>query len=102
VPPEIAAFLEESDVRPEDIDHLVPHQGNANLVAGLPALLGLEKSRLHLTADRYGNTGSASIPITLHEARQDGAFQPGELLLLAAYGIGVTLGFGLIRWPDHS
>jgi 3-oxoacyl-[acyl-carrier-protein] synthase-3 len=102
VPPEVAAFLKESDLRPEDIAHLVPHQGNAKLVAGLPALLGMEHSRLHLTGDRYGNTGSASIPITLHEGRTQGAFQPGELLLLAAYGIGVTLGFGLIRWSDHS
>ncbi|HET9168318.1 MAG TPA: ketoacyl-ACP synthase III [Actinospica sp.] len=98
VPPECARFLEECEVAPEDIAHLIPHQGNANLVAGLPPMLGLEKSRLHVSADRYGNTGSASIPITLHEARAEGAFQPGELLLLAAYGIGVTLGFGLLRW----
>ncbi len=100
VPPAFKSFLEQTGTSPEDVTHLVPHQGNANLVAGLPTMLGLEKSRLHLTADRYGNTGSASIPITLHDALREDAFQPGELLMTAAFGIGFTLAFGLIRWPE--
>ncbi|HZP51759.1 ketoacyl-ACP synthase III [Actinocrinis sp.] len=102
VPGQVQAFLDECECPPHEVTHLVPHQGNANLVLGLPTLLGLEKSRLHLSADRYGNTGSASIPITLHEALQEEAFQPGDLVLFAAFGIGVTLGFALIRWPHRD
>ncbi|MFI8359148.1 3-oxoacyl-ACP synthase III family protein [Streptomyces sp. NPDC085612] len=98
VPPMVASFLEDTGYRLEDIDHVVPHQGNQRMVEGIPALLGFTRPRLHASAFEYGNTGSASIPVTLDRAVGRGEIKAGETVLALSIGAGMTFGFVLLRW----
>lgn len=98
VPGLLDEFLKENDVEKAEIAHVVMHQGNANLVAHLGELLGLENARAHATAPVYGNTGSASIPVTLDQAVREDAIRPGDLVLMVAFGAGMTYAFTLLRW----
>ncbi|WP_051852931.1 3-oxoacyl-ACP synthase III family protein [Streptomyces aureocirculatus] len=98
VPGMLDEFLKENDVDKSDVAHAVLHQGNAKLVAHLGGMLGLDNAHLHATAPVYGNTGSASVPVTLHQAEREGALKPGDLVLMVAYGGGMTYAFTLLRW----
>jgi len=91
-------FLHESGVVPDDIAHFVPHQANGVMLQTVFDELALPRATMHLTLDRYGNTGAASIPITLDEAARAGAFHPGDLILMAGFGGGMSAGFALVEW----
>ncbi|MFK4071905.1 3-oxoacyl-ACP synthase III family protein [Streptomyces sp. NPDC029674] len=91
-------FLHEAGVAAEDIAHFVPHQANGVMLdTGLEDLV-LPRATTHLTLEHYGNTGSASVPITLDAAARRGAFRPGDLVLLAGFGGGMSAGFALLQW----
>ena len=60
--------------------------------------LGLNEEQLFINLERYGNTSSASIPIALDEANRSGRIREGDILLLDAFGGGMTWGSTLIRW----
>lgn len=68
VPSALAAFLREHHVDPSSINHLITHQANGRMISDLYPRLGLPSAQVHQTVQRYGNTGSASIPITVAEA----------------------------------
>ncbi|MFI1019058.1 3-oxoacyl-ACP synthase III family protein [Streptomyces sp. NPDC020965] len=91
-------FLHESGVSPDAVRHFVPHQANGVMLDAVFAELALPRATMHLTLTRYGNTGAASIPITLAEAARTGAFRPGDLILLAGFGGGMAAGFALVEW----
>ena len=91
-------FLHEAGVEPDDIGHFIPHQANGVMLDTVFADLALPRTTMHLTLERYGNTGAASIPITLDEAARAGAFDPGDLILLAGFGGGMSAGFVLVEW----
>ncbi|MEZ0069966.1 3-oxoacyl-(acyl-carrier-protein) synthase III [Streptacidiphilus sp. MAP12-20] len=91
-------FLHEAGVVPDDISHFIPHQANGVMLEAVVADLALPHATTHLTVARYGNTGAASIPITLDAAARSGAFQPGELILMAGFGGGMSAGFALVEW----
>lgn len=83
---------------PDDIGHFVPHQANGVLLDTVTADLGLPRAVSHRTLTHYGNTGAASIPITLDTAARAGAFRPGDLILLAGFGGGMSAGLALVEW----
>jgi 3-oxoacyl-[acyl-carrier-protein] synthase-3 len=91
-------FLHESGIAPDDIAHFVPHQANGVLLDTLFASLALPRATMHRTLTHYGNTGAASIPITLAEAARAEAFRTGDLILLAGFGGGMAAGFALVEW----
>lgn len=98
LPPLTKQFLHESGVVPDDIRHFVPHQANGVMLDTVFEELALSRATMHLSLTRYGNTGAASIPITLDEAARAGAFQRGDLILLAGFGGGMSAGFALLEW----
>ncbi|MEO5348251.1 MAG: ketoacyl-ACP synthase III [Magnetococcus sp. YQC-3] len=81
-----------------EIDWLVPHQANIRIIHSTAKRLGLPMERVVVTVDRHGNTSAASVPLALDEAVRDGRIQPGQLLLLEAFGGGFTWGSALVRW----
>lgn len=86
-----------------DIDHFVPHQANGVMVGRLAGELGFTgATTTHLTAPMYGNSGSASVPVTLDHAAGTGALKDGDLVLLTAFGSGMTLGACLLNWEEAS
>jgi 3-oxoacyl-[acyl-carrier-protein] synthase-3 len=82
----------------DDIDRVIMHQGNTRLVETLARELGMSMDKVPLTAPEYGNTGAASIPITMHRANAERPFERGERLLLAAVGGGMTAGAAVLVW----
>jgi 3-oxoacyl-[acyl-carrier-protein] synthase-3 len=101
VPPVINDLLKRSGVTAEDVQHFVPHQANGMMIREVVAAAGLHHAQTHLVLDRYGNTGSASIPIALDEAARSGALQNRDLVLLAGFGGGMAVGATLIRWGGN-
>ncbi|MET9258098.1 ketoacyl-ACP synthase III [Streptomyces sp. NPDC048182] len=91
-------FLHEAGVEGADISHFVPHQANGVMLDEVFAELPLPRATMHRTVDRLGNTGAASIPITLDAAARAGSFTPGELVLLAGFGGGMAASFALVQW----
>jgi 3-oxoacyl-[acyl-carrier-protein] synthase-3 len=89
--------LAANNLRPEDIDWLVPHQANRRIIDGVGRKLGLPAERVVVTVDRHANTSAASIPLALDQARRDGRIRPGQLVLLEALGGGLTWGSALLR-----
>lgn len=98
IPPAITDLLNRANVGIDDVDHFIPHQPNGNLLDELVSKAGLEHVQTHRTLEKYGNVGSACIPVTLDDANRAGAFKDGDLLLLAGFGGGMSIGTCLLRW----
>ena len=97
-PEVIVEVLEAHGYGPADIDMLIPHQANLRINEFVAKRLGLPAHKMFNNIQRYGNTTAASIPIALHEAVQGGRIKEGDLVVLAAFGAGLTWGASLIRW----
>ncbi len=82
----------------EDLDLYVPHQANVRILKGVMDRLGLPLEKVVLNLERYGNTSAASIPIALDEAVRAGRVRDGSLVMLGAFGAGLTWASALIRW----
>lgn len=98
VPPALAGLLDRAGVDPAEVAHFVPHQANGVMLDDLVDRVGLVNARTHRTLDRYGNVGSASVPVALDDARLKGQLEPGDLVLLSGFGGGMAQGACLLRW----
>lgn len=98
VPLAVEGFLDDNRVDAADVQHVIPHQANGNLIRTLAADLGLPHAMTHETVGRYGNTGAASVGITLDDAARTERLGPGQLVLLVGFGGGMSIGLALIRW----
>lgn len=82
-----------------DVSLLIPHQANRRIIDATAKRLGItEADRVFINLHNYGNTSSASIPISLDEANRSGRMKAGDIVLLDAFGGGFTYGSALIRW----
>ncbi len=90
--------LERAGVKSQDIAWFVPHQANLRIIDAAANRLGIEAERTLVNIDRYGNTSSASIPLALFEAVDDGRVKDGDLVLLSGFGAGMTWASALLRW----
>ncbi len=81
-----------------DIDLFIFHQANARIIQSVGERMSIPESKIPLTIEKYGNTSSASIPITLDELNRDKKIRRGDLLCLAAFGGGLTWASSVIRW----
>jgi 3-oxoacyl-[acyl-carrier-protein] synthase-3 len=90
--------LEHNKVKPEEIDFLVPHQANLRIIQAMAQRLNMSMEKVVLTLPKYGNTSAASIPMALDEAVRDGRIKENHLLLLEAFGGGLTWASALLRW----
>jgi 3-oxoacyl-[acyl-carrier-protein] synthase III len=90
--------LSANHLRVEDIDLYVPHQANIRILKAVMERLGLPIEKVMLNVERYGNTSAASIPIALDEAVREGRIKDGSLVMLGAFGAGLTWASAVIRW----
>jgi 3-oxoacyl-[acyl-carrier-protein] synthase-3 len=90
--------VEKAGLTMDDVALLIPHQANARIIESAARGLGLPPERVYVNLDRYGNTSSASIPIALCEALEEGRVQPGDLLVAVGFGAGLAWGATTIRW----
>lgn len=90
--------LSHNDCTMDEVKVIVPHQANLRILQGMAKQLGISMDKVYLTVHKYGNISSATVPIALDEAVKDGTIQSGDLVLLTAFGGGLTWGSALIRW----
>lgn len=95
---EVGHVLTSSAVDAASIAQLACHQANGRIMAAVARRLGWPKDRVLSYIDRFGNTSAASIPLTLATGRDEGRFEPGDRLALAAFGAGFSWGAGLVTW----
>jgi 3-oxoacyl-[acyl-carrier-protein] synthase-3 len=85
-------------VRMKDVTLLVPHQANLRILRAVSRRLRFPGEKVFTNVQRFGNTGSASIPLALTEARSQGRIQTGDLILLTAFGAGFHWAAALLRF----
>jgi 3-oxoacyl-[acyl-carrier-protein] synthase-3 len=90
--------LKRAGLTTEDIDIFIPHQANQRITEAVRERLGLSSEKVYSNISRIGNTSSASIPICLDECVTNGRLKKGDLVLMSAFGAGVTWGAVLMRW----
>lgn len=95
--------FEAAGVTADDIAFVVPHQANIRIISAAMERLGLSLDRAVVNLHRTGNTSSASVPMALAEALDDGRINDGDLVLFVGFGAGMTAASAVVRWtdPDH-
>ncbi len=99
-PDAVRSVLKKNGYSLKDVDMIIPHQANYNIIKEGMKRLGLPMEKTYTNMHKYGNTVGASIPIALHEAVEQGKIKKGDLVVLAGFGGGLTWGANLIRWSD--
>jgi len=89
-------------VTPDDINLVVPHQANIRIIEAACQRLGIPMERTATVLQHTGNTSSASIPLALVDALDNGRVQEGDLLLLVGFGAGMTAASAVLRWGGVS
>lgn len=82
----------------EELGLIVPHQVNQRIIDAAVERHEIPADKVMVNIDKYGNTSAASVPIALHEALESGRLEPGKLVVLAAFGAGLTWAGALLRW----
>lgn len=90
--------LKEAGLTHEDVDLLVPHQANIRIIEATAKYAGISMDDVYVTVDRYGNMSSATVPVALDEAVDEGRLQKGDHVLTVAFGAGLTWGAQVVRW----
>lgn len=72
----------------EEVALVIPHQANLRIIDAVRSKLGLTEEQVYVNLDRYGNTGSATVPLAMAEATEEGRIKPGDLVVLTAFGAG--------------
>jgi len=83
-----ANVLERAGRQKEDVALVIPHQANLRIIDAVRHKMGLPEDRVYVNVDRYGNTGSATVPLAMAEAHQEGRIKAGDLVVLTAFGAG--------------
>ena len=85
-----------------DIDLVIPHQANLRIIESVAKRIGAPLERVFITVRRYGNMSSATVPVALVEALEEGRVKPGALILMPAFGAGLTWCSHLVRWGERT
>lgn len=91
-------LFEQTGIKPEEVDHYVFHQANYRIIESAANRLKLPESKLVITIDEYGNTSSATVPMSLSVSADSGRIKPGDKVALIAFGAGLTWGGMMIQW----
>jgi 3-oxoacyl-[acyl-carrier-protein] synthase-3 len=82
----------------DDIDVFIYHQANVRIIKAALNVLNIDRDRVVINVDRYGNTSAGSMPLALHEAIQDGRVGRGGKVLLSGFGGGLAWGTAVMQW----
>jgi 3-oxoacyl-[acyl-carrier-protein] synthase-3 len=90
--------LQRAGLRSEDVDILIPHQANIRIIEATAKYTGIPMEKVFVNVDRFGNMSSATVPVALDEALEQGRLKPGMNMLTVAFGAGFTWGAMVMRW----
>ncbi len=94
--------IERNKLTEKDIDWLVPHQANQRIIDACADRMKLDKSKVMVNIDRYGNTTAATIPLCLSEWWHCGKLRRGQTVVLSSFGAGYTWGAVLVKWSAND
>jgi len=93
--------MHRAGVTMQDIEVIVPHQANLRIIEAVAKRAGAGMDKVFLNIQKYGNMSSATAPVALVEAVEEGRVKPGSLVLMPAFGGGLTLSSHLLRWGER-
>jgi 3-oxoacyl-[acyl-carrier-protein] synthase-3 len=95
-------ILRRNNLTGKDVDWLAPHQANLRIIDATAERMGLDKSKVMVNIDRYGNTTAATVPLCLSEWWQTGRLKSGHTVVIATFGAGYTWGAALLKWSAQD
>ncbi len=98
---EVEAVISMAGLDKNDINVVVLHQANQRIIQAAKMKLKMENAEFFSNLDQYGNTSAGSIPILLDELNRDGKLKKGQLIVMVAFGGGLTTGACVIRWEKE-
>ncbi|GAA7295260.1 ketoacyl-ACP synthase III [Helicobacter pylori] len=98
---DVEMILEKNALKPEDVRLFIPHQANFRIIQAVREHLDFKDEQVVLTVHKYGNTSAASIPMAMCEAYEKGRLKKGDLMLLDAFGGGLTWGSALVYFGGN-
>jgi 3-oxoacyl-[acyl-carrier-protein] synthase-3 len=93
--------LKRAGLATADVDLVIPHQANLRIIEAVARRTGMPMEKVFVTVQRYGNMSSATVPVALVEAIEEGRVRPGAILLTPAFGGGLTWCSHVIRWGQR-
>ena len=93
-------IMNKHQLKPEDIAWLVPHQANMRIIDATARRMGLDKNKVMINIEKYGNTTAATIPLCLYDYEKQ--LRKGDNIILAAFGAGFTWGSIYMKWAYNS
>jgi 3-oxoacyl-[acyl-carrier-protein] synthase-3 len=90
--------LAEEKLAPSDVTWVCAHQANKRILDATISRLEIAPEKVWMNLEKYGNTSSASVPMTLDEANRAGWLKPGDVVLMMAIGAGMAWGASVLRW----
>ena len=82
----------------DQVDHVIAHQANIRIIDAVLDRLEIPREKVWLNIHKYGNTSSASLPMTLDEANRAGRLKQGDVIAMMSIGAGMAWGSGIVRW----
>ena len=99
---DVKEILAENNIKSEDIKHFIPHQANLRIIKAVGDALKMREDQVVITVQKYGNTSGASIPMAINDLYEAGNLEAGEIMLLDAFGGGLTWGSALVPFSPIS
>ena len=90
--------VEKADLESDDIDMFIPHQANIRIMESARERLGIEREKMSVSVNRFGNTSAASIPLSIQQELENGRIKDDDTLVLVGFGGGLTWGAMVIKW----
>ena len=100
LPLAIKQVLNDTNIKIEEVDYLIPHQPSIGILRETARRIGLPFEKVMTNMDKYANTSGGTIPIMLDEVHKSGKLQNGSTVLFAAVGAGWTYGASILRWSN--
>jgi 3-oxoacyl-[acyl-carrier-protein] synthase-3 len=99
---DVKEILETNNISSDSIKHFVPHQANYRIIKAVGDALEMREDQVVLTVEKYGNTSGASIPMAINDIYESGRLQAGDMMLLDAFGGGLTWGSALVPFSPKK
>ena len=90
--------VEKAGLESDDIDMFIPHQANIRIMESARERLGIEREKMSVSVNRFGNTSAASIPLSIQQELENGRIKDDGTLVLVGFGGGLTWGAMVIKW----
>lgn len=94
----VKSLSEKIGITTDEIDFIVPHQANMRIIAFAEKKLGIPSEKFFVNIAKYGNTAAASVPIALDELNRSGRLKRGDIVVLSAFGAGLSSGGCILKW----